>query len=151
MPKLEKYLYKSRLQKSTTVCLKRSRSIWILCYVLRVLWPHKSTLQSHATPLGFWLLADIDWIIKWFTISQTSSSNICKVMDRQSWWSKNFLDLLGSRLRFCNLYTESLLSGRPRFESQTLQTLRLCSFVALWSIRSYTTSFESPTIPLLGF
>ena len=52
---------------------------------------------------------------------------------------------------FSILYSELLLFGRPGFDPRTLQTLRLCSFVALWSIRSYTTSFKSPIIPLLGF
>ena len=49
------------------------------------------------------------------------------------------------------VYSESLLSARPGFESRTLQTLRLCSFAAPCSTRSYTTSFESPITPLLEF
>ena len=83
-----------------TVCFKRSRSICILCYDSRVLWPAKSTIKSHATPLGFWHLKDINWNFKWTTIPQRPSSNGCKVMGHQSWWSKKILDLLGSRLHF---------------------------------------------------
>ena len=90
--------------RGITVCFKRSRSIWILCYDLRVLWPHKSTLQSHATPLGFWFQTDIDWISKWITIIQTPSSNGFKVTGHQSWWSRNYVDLLGSKLRFREFY-----------------------------------------------
>ena len=49
-----------------------------------------------------------------------------------------------------NLYcSKTLLSGRPGFESRTLQTLKLCSFAAPCSTRSYTTSIESPITPLL--
>ena len=50
--------------------------------------------------LSFWLQIDIDWIIKGDFIIQTPSSNGSKVMGCQSWRSKKFLDLLGSRLRF---------------------------------------------------
>ena len=70
---------------------------------------------------SFWLQIDIDWIIKGDFIIQTPSSNGSKVMGCQSWRSKVFH----------KLHSESLLSERPGFESRTLQTLRLCSFVAL--------------------
>ena len=37
---------------------KSSRTIWILCYDLRVLWLAKNTFKWHAIPLGFWLQTD---------------------------------------------------------------------------------------------
>ena len=47
-------------------------------------------------------------------------------------------------------YNELLLFGRPGFESRTMQTLRLYSFTALWSIRTHSISFESPITLLIG-
>ena len=126
-----------------------SGSICIFCGVWLYFDPLKLHLKAMPHPSfsgskQIWI-GSFRWGTKYFLMSIG-----CKDMDCQSWWSKNILDLLVSRLHFCKLYSESLLSGRPGFESRTLQTLRLCSFVALWSIRSYTTSFESPIIHLLG-
>ena len=71
-----------------------------------------------------------------------------KVISCQGWWSKNILDLLGSRLR---LFSESLLSERPGFDPRPGQTLRAHNFKALGPAGSKTNFFESPIIPLLGF
>ena len=43
---------------------------------------------------------------------------------------------------FASLYSESLLSGRPWFDSRTLQTLGAYNFEILGSARSKTTFFE---------
>ena len=97
-------------------------------------------LKSAVRMSIFWLQTDMNQIFQ-MRYNKTLNDNYSKVIGCQSSRSKNY-----------KLYTsELLLFGRPRFESRTLQTLRLCSFVALWSMRSYTTSFESPIILLLGF
>ena len=64
---------------------------------------------------------------------------------------KKILDLLGLRLRFSRVYSVSLLFGRLGFDSWTAQTLRACSFAALWPARVYSSSFESPITCLLVF
>jgi len=68
-------------------------------------------------------------------------------MDPQSWQSKKFLDLLGSRLR---LYTELVLFERPGFDSRTVQSLKFCNFEALWSGKTYSIPFERSKLYLLG-
>ena len=50
-----------------------------------------------------------------------------------------------------SLHSESLLSGQPGFDSRPAQTLRACSFAALWSERTYSTSFERSKPYLLGY
>ena len=52
---------KIKLFVRSTPGFKRSQSICILCYDLSLLWPAKSTIKSHATPLGFRLLTDNNW------------------------------------------------------------------------------------------
>ena len=52
---------------------------------------------------------------------------------------------------FATFISESLLFGRPGFESRLAQTLKACSFAALWSTRVQGISFETPITPLLGF
>ena len=51
---------------------------------------------------------------------------------------------------FATLYIESLLSGRPGFDSRSAQTLMACSFAALWCGRTNSTSFERSKPYLLG-
>ena len=54
---------------------------------------------------------------------------------------------------FTRLYlycSKSLLSGRPSFESQSLQTLRAYNFAALWPARSKTNFYERSDLYLLG-
>ena len=83
-------------------------------------------------------------------LTQKPSSNGCKVIYPQSWQSKRFLDLLCSRLHFSLLYTELLLFERPGFDSRSAQTLKACNFEALWSGKTYSTSFERSKLYLLG-
>ena len=49
-----------------------------------------------------------------------------------------------------SLYSESLLFGRPGFDSRQLQTLRAHNFVALGPTGSKTTFFERSDLCLLG-
>ena len=102
-------------QDHISFCLRtasptHSRSIRILCYDLRVLWPAESTIKSHATLLAFWLLRDIDWNFRCLK-SQSSSLNGCKTVDSESWRSKKIQDLLGSGLRFLQVYIVNCCSS----------------------------------------
>ena len=62
--------------KKHTAGAKRSRSIWILCYDLMVLWPAKNEIKSHPRASG----SEQIWIksLKWGT-SCCCRSHICKV------------------------------------------------------------------------
>ena len=51
---------------------------------------------------------------------------------------------------FAILYSESLLFGRPGFDSRQLQTLKAHNFVALGPTGSKTTFFERSDLCLLG-
>ena len=117
-----------------TASVTHSRSICILWYDLRVLWPAKSTIKSHATPLSFWLLIDISWNFKCWK-AQRPSSNGCKIVDAQSWRSKKSRPFGFEAFFFATLRSESLLFGRPGFDPRTLQTLRAYNFAAPWSTR----------------
>ena len=44
------------------------------------------------------------------------------------------------------LYTESLLFGRPAFESWSGQRLKVCIFAFPWPTKMHTTSFERSNI-----
>ena len=100
-------------QTNITVPFSHSRSIWILCYDLRVLCPAKSTIKTLTTPLKFWLLTGIDLKLK-CSKSQSSSLISFKTMDSESWHSKKLLDLLGSKLRILPLHTVNRCSpGGP--------------------------------------
>ena len=133
-----------------TACAKRSGSIYFLWSNLIVLWLIKSTLKNHATPLPLRLQINIHWNFSWFSF-QIPNSNNKKTVDAWSSRSKQTKKNDVGAFPRLNLYcSKSLLFGRPGFESRTLQTLRLCSFAAPCSTRSYTTSIESPITPLLG-
>ena len=82
-----------------TASVTHSRSICILWYDLRVLWPAKSAIKSYATPLAVWLQTDMKWIFKWGTVHLFWSRGL-KVTSSQSWQSKESWDILGSRLHF---------------------------------------------------
>ena len=43
---------------------------------------------------------------------------------------------------FANLNSESLLFGRPGFDSWSAQTLMACNFATLWSEKTQSMSFE---------
>ena len=62
---------------------------------------------------------------------------------------KKTLDLLGSRLRFLLLCSESLLFRRSGFDSRSAQTLMACNFAALWSRKTNSISFERSNLYLL--
>ena len=51
---------------------------------------------------------------------------------------------------FATLFSESLLSGRPGFESRSLKTLRASNFKAFWPAGSKTSFFEISDLYLLG-
>ena len=127
-----------------------SLSIHVLFYDLRLLWHAKNSTKSHATPSGFWLQTDIDWIVKWTTITQTPSLIGCKVIGCQSCQSKKVLDLLGSRLHFREIAIENLVFRRPAFESRSLQTLRASNFEKLWPTGSKATFSDRSNLYLLG-
>ena len=119
-----------------TVFLKRSRSICSLCYDFRVLWPTKSTIKIHATPLGYWLLRDINWNFKWITMAQRPSSNGCKFIGGQSWQSIQILDLLGSRLHFSQLYVVNRCSPSDPGSNPGWRKLWRPTFFRLFGLES---------------
>ena len=132
-----------------TVPFSHSRSIWVLCYDLRVLWPAKSTIKSNAKPLGFRLLTVMDWNCK-CSKSQSPSSNSCKTVDFESSQSKKNPRHFGFEATFfATLYSESLLFGRPGLDSRPLQTLRGYNFLALGPGGSKTNFFERFDLSLL--
>ena len=99
------------LRKSKyTVPFSHSQSICILCYDLRVLWPAESTIKSHATPLEFWLLIDINWNFKCLK-SQSSSLNCCKTVDSESWRSKKNPRPFGFEATFLRVYIVNCCSS----------------------------------------
>ena len=51
---------------------------------------------------------------------------------------------------FASLFSESLLSERSGFDPRRGQTLKACNFAALWSGKTYSTSFERSKLYLLG-
>ena len=59
---------------------------------------------------------------------------------------------MGPRLStpFSTLFSKSLLSERPGFDPRRGQTLKACNFAALWSGKTYSTSFERSKLYLLG-
>ena len=93
---LRLYLLQNRQYTATVT---HSRSICILWYDLRVLWPAKSIIKSYAIPLASRLYTDMNWIFNWGTVQLFWSRGI-KVTSLQSWQSKMSWDILGSRLRF---------------------------------------------------
>ena len=111
---LVEHLSQSFLTTLHTAGPTHSRSIRVLCYDLRLLWHAKSSTKSHATPLGFRLQTDIDWIIKWITINQMPSSNGCKVIGHQSWHSKENSRPFGFEITFSRVYIVNRYSlGNP--------------------------------------
>ena len=48
------------IMNAYTAGVPHSRTIAILWYDFRSLWPKKKMLKSHATPLSFWLQIGID-------------------------------------------------------------------------------------------
>ena len=60
----------------------------------------------------------------------------------ESFWVRGYI--------FVSLHSESLLFGRPGFDSRRLQTLRAHNFVALGPIVSKTIIFERSDLYLLG-
>ena len=59
-----------------TVHLTHSRTNALLLSDLGFLWPYESDLKSHAMSLYFWLQTDINWIIKWLTITLNTLAQI---------------------------------------------------------------------------
>ena len=98
---------------------------------MRIFWPPKKSLTSHATPL----CSEQIWVgfFKWGTISLLMSF-CCKVIGLQSWRSPFGFEATF----FVSLCSKSLLSERSRFDFRPAQSLRTYSFEAPWSTRIRT-------------
>ena len=117
-----------------TASVPHSRTIAILWYDFRSLWPKKNMLKSHATALSFWLQADTSWIFQmryWKVLNANwlQSYRLSKLAIK-----KNSRPFGFDAMFFASLHSKWLLSERPGFDPRLVQTLRAYNFAAPWPI-----------------
>ena len=75
----------------------------------------------------------------------TANLQACKVCNQknvETFWVRGYV--------FRKIAIVNLVFGQPGFDSRTAQTLKACNFAALWSGKTYSTSFERSKLCLLG-